>query len=136
MIIPASRQTNNILLIVLLVISCNNQPAKKSAAPLTIYKAERVQNLSDSALLDLVQRQTLKYFWDFAHPVSGRAPGSDGDRTSGCGLQITSYADSWVKEVCAFSSGSSWCGKRSVAGLHVDAGMTSIPSYPARSLRP
>jgi hypothetical protein len=30
-------------------------------------------NLSDSALLDLIQRQTFKYFWDFAHPVSGMA---------------------------------------------------------------
>lgn len=29
--------------------------------------------LSDSALLDLVQRQTFRYFWDFAHPVSGMA---------------------------------------------------------------
>lgn len=29
--------------------------------------------LSDSALLDLVQRQTLSYFWDFAHPASGMA---------------------------------------------------------------
>ena len=31
----------------------------------------RPKNLSDSALLDLVQKQTFKYFWDFAHPVSG-----------------------------------------------------------------
>jgi hypothetical protein len=31
------------------------------------------QNLSDSSLLDLVQKQTFKYFWDFAHPVSGLA---------------------------------------------------------------
>ena len=29
--------------------------------------------LSDSALLDRVQRQTFTYFWDFAHPVSGLA---------------------------------------------------------------
>jgi hypothetical protein len=29
--------------------------------------------LSDDALLDLVQRQTLRYFWDFGHPVSGMA---------------------------------------------------------------
>jgi hypothetical protein len=29
--------------------------------------------LSDSALLDLVQKQTFKYFWDFADPVSGLA---------------------------------------------------------------
>jgi hypothetical protein len=31
------------------------------------------KDLSDSALLDLVQKQTFKYFWDFAHPVSGMA---------------------------------------------------------------
>ena len=31
------------------------------------------QQLSDSALLDAVQKQTFKYFWDFAHPVSGMA---------------------------------------------------------------
>ena len=30
-------------------------------------------NLSDSGLLDLVQRETLKYFWEFGHPVSGMA---------------------------------------------------------------
>ena len=33
----------------------------------------RPKNLSDSALLDLVQKQTFRYFWDFAHPVSGLA---------------------------------------------------------------
>jgi hypothetical protein len=38
------------------------------------FKAvERPKNLSDSALLDLVQKQTFRYFWDFAHPVSGMA---------------------------------------------------------------
>ncbi|MFV0607223.1 MAG: glucoamylase family protein [Niabella sp.] len=31
------------------------------------------KNISDSALIDLVQKQTLRYFWDFAHPVSGMA---------------------------------------------------------------
>src|SRR6185436_13794477 len=35
--------------------------------------AERPSNLSDTALLELVQKQTFKYFWDFAHPVSGLA---------------------------------------------------------------
>lgn len=29
--------------------------------------------LDDEALLDRVQRETLRYFWDFAHPVSGLA---------------------------------------------------------------
>src|SRR5450432_1033741 len=42
-----------------------NVPADKT---LTIQK-----NLSDSELLDLVQKQTFKYFWDFADPVSGMA---------------------------------------------------------------
>ncbi len=31
------------------------------------------KNLSDNELLDVVQKQTFKYFWDFAHPVSGMA---------------------------------------------------------------
>lgn len=29
--------------------------------------------ISDNALLDLVQKQTFNYFWDFGHPVSGLA---------------------------------------------------------------
>jgi len=31
------------------------------------------RHLSDEALLDLVQRRTLGYFWEFGHPVSGMA---------------------------------------------------------------
>jgi len=34
---------------------------------------ERPRDLNDDALLDLVQRQTFRYFWDFAHPASGLA---------------------------------------------------------------
>jgi hypothetical protein len=30
-------------------------------------------DLPDEALLDVVQRQTLRYFWEFGHPVSGMA---------------------------------------------------------------
>jgi hypothetical protein len=33
----------------------------------------RQDDLDDEALLELVQRQTFRYFWDFAHPVSGLA---------------------------------------------------------------
>src|SRR5260221_6840535 len=32
-----------------------------------------IKNVSDSVLLDIVQRQTFRYFWHFAHPVSGLA---------------------------------------------------------------
>ena len=31
------------------------------------------KNLTDDQLLDLVQKQTFRYFWDYAHPVSGMA---------------------------------------------------------------
>lgn len=35
--------------------------------------AARPKNLTDTALLELVQKQTFRYFWDFADPVSGMA---------------------------------------------------------------
>lgn len=38
------------------------------------HTAARVETgLSDTQLLERVQRQTFRYFWDFAHPVSGLA---------------------------------------------------------------
>lgn len=48
---------------------------KKSAAakPAAFNPADRPKNLSDTALLELVQKQTFRYFWDFGHPVSGLA---------------------------------------------------------------
>ena len=53
-----------LLAVVYLTIGCNAQNEKTVSRPV---------NLSDSALLELVQKQTFKYFWDFAHPVSGMA---------------------------------------------------------------
>ena len=38
-----------------------------------IDSTDKFPILSDNALLDLVQQQTFKYFWDFGHPVSGLA---------------------------------------------------------------
>src|ERR1700742_1522986 len=35
--------------------------------------AQRPRHLSDSALVELVEHQTFRYFWDYAHPVSGLA---------------------------------------------------------------
>lgn len=35
--------------------------------------ADRLKNLSDTALLELVEKQSFRYFWDFGHPVSGMA---------------------------------------------------------------
>lgn len=39
----------------------------------SIDSSRKFPALSDNALLDLVQQQTFKYFWDFGHPVSGLA---------------------------------------------------------------
>jgi hypothetical protein len=39
----------------------------------TKIETPRPKQLSDSVLLDIVQKQTFRYFWDFAHPVSGMA---------------------------------------------------------------
>ncbi|MFL5787356.1 MAG: glucoamylase family protein [Flavisolibacter sp.] len=65
---------NKILLSIFLlslILVANAQ--KKKASEKAFNVTERPKNLSDSELLDVVQRQTLKYFWDFAHPVSGMA---------------------------------------------------------------
>lgn len=51
-------------------ISCQAQPSA-SVTALSPHKV--MKGLADSALLDEVQRQTIRYFWDFAHPVSGLA---------------------------------------------------------------
>ena len=40
--------------------------------PTTVSTAIQ-KDLTDDQLLDLVQKQTFRYFWDFAHPVSGLA---------------------------------------------------------------
>jgi hypothetical protein len=49
----------------------------KTAATLNfitqIDSSDKFTRISDDALLDLIQQQTLKYFTDFAHPVSGMA---------------------------------------------------------------
>jgi hypothetical protein len=47
--------------------------AQQQTSTTAFDPAARPKNLNDSALLDLVQKQTFRYFWDFAHPLSGMA---------------------------------------------------------------
>jgi hypothetical protein len=59
----------------------------------SIDSSRKFPAISDNALLDLVQQQTFKYFWDFGHPVSGLArERSNGDNnvvtTGGSGFGI------------------------------------------------
>jgi hypothetical protein len=49
-------------------IAQKKKDGKEKPPSLVIQK-----NLSDDQLLELVQKQTFRYFWDFAHPVSGLA---------------------------------------------------------------
>lgn len=49
----------------------NNAQNSLSAAIIPVSGVEK--NLSDTALLELVQKQTFRFFWHYAHPVSGLA---------------------------------------------------------------
>lgn len=55
--------------LLLMACVCNGQVTPAVSKPFD--PAARPKNLSDSALLDLVQKQTFRFFWDYAHPVSG-----------------------------------------------------------------
>jgi hypothetical protein len=59
-----------------------------------IDSSDKFPQVSDSALLSLVEQQTLNYFWSFGHPVSGlaRERSSSGDvvTTGGSGFGIMS----------------------------------------------
>ncbi|HTQ63561.1 MAG TPA: glucoamylase family protein [Puia sp.] len=61
-----------LLLFLVLNIFSSDLPAQTSQSSSIPSKQDK-ENLSDSALVEMVQKQTFKYFWDFAHPVSGLA---------------------------------------------------------------
>ncbi len=63
----------HIFLFTFLLFSVVVDAQKKKDIQPVFDAVQRPKNLSDSALLDLVQKQTFRYFWDFAHPVSGMA---------------------------------------------------------------
>jgi hypothetical protein len=48
----------------------------------TIDSTDKFPQITDSALLDLVEKQTFKYFYDFGHPVSGMARERNSDATT------------------------------------------------------
>ncbi len=68
-----SFQTICFLFITTIAFSQNKNATEKSLIKDSIAPVGIIKNISDSALLDIVQRQTFRYFWHFAHPVSGLA---------------------------------------------------------------
>lgn len=81
-------------------VATNLKSAKNTSlsAPVSVSfmtsldSTDKFPAISDDSLLSLVQKQTLKYFYDFAHPVSGlaRERNSSGDvvTTGGSGFGI------------------------------------------------
>jgi hypothetical protein len=59
-----------------------------------IDSTDKFPQISDTALLTLVEQQTFKYFWDFGHPVSGlareRTSSADIVTTGGSGFGVMS----------------------------------------------
>ncbi|WP_375434808.1 glucoamylase family protein [uncultured Hymenobacter sp.] len=55
------------------LLCAQQKPAPKKASTTKFDPRQRPRNLTDEQLLDQVQRQTFRYFWDFGHPVSGMA---------------------------------------------------------------
>lgn len=58
-------------IVCVLLIAAMGINAAWAQQPVLFNAKARPRPASDSALLDLVQYQTFRYFWDFAHPVSG-----------------------------------------------------------------
>jgi hypothetical protein len=61
------------LFLIIASFSCYAQQSPKGVPSDGIKPVGIIKGLTDSALLDVVQRQTFRYFWDFGHPVSGLA---------------------------------------------------------------
>ncbi|MBK7559237.1 MAG: Ig-like domain-containing protein [Chitinophagaceae bacterium] len=76
-------------------------PAFSISMVTQIDSTDKFPVLSDNALLDLVQQQTFKYFWDYGHPVSGLAR----ERSNATPETVTSGSILMVlmqqKQVCA-----------------------------------
>lgn len=61
------------LIIFLNTVSFSQRINLKDGYPNNVKPVGVIKNIPDSTLLEIVQRQTFRYFWDFAHPVSGLA---------------------------------------------------------------
>jgi len=60
------------IVFLIILTSCGNKN-KTTASEIGAIEEPIVDVLSSNELLDLVQKQTFKYFWDFADPMSGMA---------------------------------------------------------------
>jgi hypothetical protein len=61
------------MLLNLSLTAYTQKPNFKDGYPNSIKPVGIIKDIPDSTLLELVQRQTFRYFWHFGHPVSGLA---------------------------------------------------------------
>jgi hypothetical protein len=47
--------------------------------------------ISDNALLDLIQQQTFKYFWDYGHPLSGSSKRAKQCNSGNCNIRRSGF---------------------------------------------
>ena len=67
------RTTIVLVIAILFNVTSFAQNSKSTGFPNSIAPVGIIRNLSDSALLEVVERQTFRFFWHDAHPVSGLA---------------------------------------------------------------
>ncbi|RZM25005.1 MAG: beta-glucosidase [Pedobacter sp.] len=68
------KQTTKIICTLLLLLNGTSCVFSQKTSVVLIAPDMKIKKkLSDNALLDLTEKQTFRYFWDFAHPVSGMA---------------------------------------------------------------
>ena len=83
---------------IVFLYSCSNKVTNSAVISEDVLPSQEtmiLEPLSDSELLDVVQRQTFSYFWDFAHPVSGMAfERSDKDAYEAEGWEIVTSGGS------------------------------------------
>jgi hypothetical protein len=72
-------------------------------------------DLDDTALLELVQRQTFRYFWDFAHPVSGLARDRSDPRPPWGPDVVATGASGFGAMAIIVAAERGWIGRRDAA---------------------
>jgi hypothetical protein len=65
--------TGKVLSVVFFIFFYSIGAGQIKKSPASRLPVARQRSLTDSALLDIVQKQTFHYFWDFAHPVCNMA---------------------------------------------------------------
>lgn len=63
-----------VVFLTIAVVSCSGSDGPGYQEPyVPVDTTPVVERLSDEEMMDLTQRETFKYFWDYAHPASGGA---------------------------------------------------------------